>query len=298
MFKNRTAITIILAAFFPAVISISGILAHAQGRLEAQYGITMAGVPIGNIVWHVEIGNNFYATSANGKASRVLSVLISGEGSVTTSGKIENAQMAPTYFSSSFFDEDGKTELQVIFAAGISKELIIQEPLKKHKLIPLDDVDRRGVTDPLSAMLISANARDGVMESANCNHMLPIFDGRRRYNLVLTYKRMDNVKNEHGYSGPILVCGAILQPIGGYRADSMIVKYVASKSDIEFWFAPITGTSVLAPIRMIVPTLIGMLKIQADRFEAVASSALDSTLSFPKIPSGSDSHRKTESSHH
>jgi len=282
VFKNRTEITTILAAFFHTVISVSGISAHAQARLEAQYGITMTGVPIGNVVWHVEIGNNFYATSANGKASRVLSVLISGEGSLSTSGKIENGQMAPTYFSSSIFDEDGKTELQVIFAAGISKELVIREPPRKHKLMPLSDADRRGATDPLSAMLISVNARDGVMESANCNRILPIFDGRRRYNLVLTYKRMDNVKNEHGYSGPVLVCGAILQPIGGYRADSMIVKYVAGKSDIEFWFVPIMGTSVMAPIRMIVPTLIGTLKIQADQFEAVALSALD----FPQ-PSAS-----------
>ena len=281
MFKNRTAITIILAAFFHTV-SVSGIPAHAQGRLEAQYGITMAGVPIGNIVWQVEIGNNFYTTSANGKASPVLSVLISGEGSVTTSGKIENGQMAPTYFLSSIFDEDGKTEIQVIFAADISKELVIQEPPKKHDLKPLNDVDRRGVTDPLSAMLISANARDSVMASANCNRILPIFDGRHRYNLVLTYKRMDNVKNEHGYSGPVLVCGAILQPIGGYRADSVIVKYLAGKSDIEFWFAPIMGTSVMAPIRMIVPTLIGTMKIQAVQFEAVALSALD----FPQ-PSAS-----------
>jgi len=282
VFKNRTEITTILAAFFHTVISVSGISAHAQARLEAQYGITMTGVPIGNVVWHVEIGNNFYATSANGKASRVLSVLISGEGSLSTSGKIENGQMAPTYFSSSIFDEDGKTELQVIFAAGISKELVIREPPRKYKLMPLSDADRRGATDPLSAMLISVNARDGVMESANCNRILPIFDGRRRYNLVLTYKRMDNVKNEHGYSGPVLVCGAILQPIGGYRADSMIVKYVAGKSDIEFWFVPIMGTSVMAPIRMIVPTLIGTLKIQADQFEAVALSALD----FPQ-PSAS-----------
>jgi hypothetical protein len=262
-------------------MSLSGLPAYAQARLEAQYGITMTGVPIGNVVWHVEIGNNFYATSANGKASRVLSVLISGEGSLSTSGKIENGQMAPTYFSSSIFDEDGKTEIQVIFSAGISKELVIQEPPRKHKLMPLDNADRRGVIDPLSAMLL-ISASDDAMEPANCNRILPIFDGRRRYNLVLTYKRIDNVKNEHGYSVPVLVCGAILQPIGGYRADSMIVRYVAGKSDIELWFAPITGTSVMAPIQMIVPTLIGTLKIQAVQFEAVALSTLD----FPR-PSAS-----------
>ena len=50
-------------------------------ELEAQYGITMTGVPIGHIAWHVDIGDDVYATSANGKASGVLSLLINGEGS-------------------------------------------------------------------------------------------------------------------------------------------------------------------------------------------------------------------------
>jgi DNA recombination protein Rad52 len=34
------------------------------------------GVPIGHIAWHVDIGNDFYETSANGKASGVLSVFM------------------------------------------------------------------------------------------------------------------------------------------------------------------------------------------------------------------------------
>ena len=254
-------------------MSISCISAYAQGRLEAQYGITMTGVPIGHIAWHVDIGNNFYATSANGKASGVLSVLMNGEGSVVTSGRIVNGQMIPTYFTSNIIDEDGKTELQVIFAAGVAEESIIQEPPKRHKLLPVNDADRRGATDPLSAMLIPANTRDGVLESANCNRVLLIFDGQRRYNLVLAYRRLDKVNIERSYSGPVLVCDAILQPIGGYRTDSMVVKYIAGRRDIELWFAPITGTSIMAPIRVLVPTLIGTLRIRADQFEAVAISA-------------------------
>ena len=84
---HRTATNTILAALFHTIMSVSCISAHAQGRLEAQYGITMTGVPIGHIAWHVDIGNNFYETTANGKASGVLSVLMNGEGSVATSGK-------------------------------------------------------------------------------------------------------------------------------------------------------------------------------------------------------------------
>jgi hypothetical protein len=109
---HRTATNAIFAALFYTIMSVSCISAHAQGRLEAQYKTTMTGVPIGHIAWRVDIGNNFYATSANGKASGVLSVLMNGEGSVVTSGRIVNGQITPTYFTSNIIDEDGKTELQ------------------------------------------------------------------------------------------------------------------------------------------------------------------------------------------
>ena len=74
-------------------MSVSCISAYAQGKLEAQYGITMTGVPIGHIAWHVDIGDDVYATSANGKASGVLSLLINGEGSIATSGRIVNGKL-------------------------------------------------------------------------------------------------------------------------------------------------------------------------------------------------------------
>ena len=152
-----TAANRILGALFHTIMSVSCISAYAQGRLEAQYGITMTGVPIGHIAWHVDIGDDVYATSANGKASGVLSLLINGEGSIATSGRIVNGQMTPTKFTSNIIDEFGKTELQVTFAAGVAERSIIQEPAKKHKLLPVNDDDRRGVTDPLSALLIPTN---------------------------------------------------------------------------------------------------------------------------------------------
>ena len=128
--------------------------------------------------------------------------------------------------------------------------------------------------DPLSAMLITSDAPGGEPESIDCNRVLPIFDGQRRYNLVMTYRRVETIKIERGYSGPALVCNAILQPIGGYHTDSKVVKYIANRRDIELWFVPIAGTSVMAPLQVLVPTLIGTLRIQAEQFAAVPMSAL------------------------
>jgi hypothetical protein len=132
------------------------------------------------------------------------------------------------------------------------------------------EADRRGVSDPLTAMLMPVQAGGDALASGNCARVLPIFDGRRRYNLALSFKRLDKVGFAHGFSGVVLVCGVLLQPIAGYRADSMLVKYVAGRRDLELWFVPIVGTSFIAPIRVLLPTLIGTLEIAAEQFDAVA----------------------------
>ena len=119
----------------------------------------------------------------------------------------------------------------------------------------------------LTAMLMTAPPGANGLVPLHCNRILSIFDGQRRYDLVLSFKRMDSMRINIGYAGPVLVCAVVLKPIAGYRADSMLVKYVGGKSDMEIWFAPIAGTTVIAPARVLMPTVIGTLEIAADRFE-------------------------------
>ena len=265
----RRAAASVLGALVCLIVSASAMSAHAQGRLKAQFTISMTGVSIGQIVWLVDIADNRYVTSAYGKASGVLSVLVNGEGSVVTHGIVADGRLAPSYFTSNITDDEGHSELRMNFEDGVVKDLV--EPPPRSDRVLVTEADRRGVNDPLTAMLIPVAAGDA-LASANCNRVLPIFDGRRRYNLALSFRRIDRVDIKNQFSGLVLVCGVILQPIAGYRADSMLVKYVAGRSDLELWFAPIAGTSFIAPIRVLMPTLIGTLEIQANQFETATSS--------------------------
>ncbi|MEI9803673.1 MAG: hypothetical protein WDN48_03305 [Pseudolabrys sp.] len=67
--------------------------AVAEGRLKTHYTISMTGVSIGQIVWLVAIGDQRYTTSANGKASGVLSMLVNGEGAVDVRGTIADGRL-------------------------------------------------------------------------------------------------------------------------------------------------------------------------------------------------------------
>jgi hypothetical protein len=257
------------------VVLVCGLLAtvpaRAQGKLKAHYTIAMTGVTIGEIVWLVDIGDTTYTTTASGKASGVLSKLVNGQGAVAAHGTIAADRLNPSSFTSTITDDDGTITSQITFTNGVATETVVPQPPARTDRVPVTEADRRSVADPLSAVLMPAQLNGDTMAASDCNRTLKVFDGRRRYNLALSYNRMDNVKIVRGYSGPVLVCGVVLQPIAGYRTDSMIVKYVANQRNMELWFAPIAGTSVEAPVRVVMPTLIGTLKIQADQFEAVAA---------------------------
>jgi hypothetical protein len=247
--------------------------ASAQSKLKAHYTISMTGVTIGEIVWLVDIGDTLYSTTASGKASGVLSMLVNGEGLVEAQGSIAADRLNPSAYMSTITDDDGTIRLQMTFSDGIATETIAPQPPEHADRVPVTDADRRGIADPLSAVLIPTKLGGGAMAASDCNRRLKIFDGRRRYNLTLSYSRMDKVALDRSYSGPILICGVVLQPIAGYRADSTIVKYVAGRRNMELWFAPIAGTSIIAPLRVLMPTVIGTLKIQADQFDGTASAA-------------------------
>ena len=244
---------------------------RAQGKVNAHYTISMTGVTIGEINWRIDIGSTLYSLVASGKASGVLSVLMNGEGSVAAEGSIATDRLNPLSYKSTIADDDGTITLQMTFADGAATEQITPRPPEHADRVPITDDDRRGVADPLSAVLLPTKLGGGALAASDCDRTLKIYDGRRRYNLALSHGRLDKVTIERGYTGPALVCEVVLAPIAGYRADSLIVKYVAGRRNMELWFAPIAGTSIMAPVRVLMPTLIGTLKNQANEFVAVAA---------------------------
>jgi hypothetical protein len=258
--------------------------AYAQSKVKAHYTISMTGVTIGEITWRIDIGAALYSMTASGKASGVLSVLMNGEGSVAAQGSIAPDRLNPSSYKSTITDDDGTITLLMTFADGVAAERITPQPPEHADRVPITDDDRRGVADPLSAVLLPIKLGGGALAVSDCDRTLKIYDGRRRYNLALSHGRLDKVVIERGYSGPILVCAVVLQPIAGYRADSLIVKYVAGRRNMELWFAPIAGTSIMAPVRVLMPTLIGTLKIQADEFSAAAAPSMPAPVEASPLP--------------
>ena len=156
-------------------------------------------------------------------------------------------------------------------SAGTVKEFSAEPPLPPTPdRVPLTEAHRRGVTDPMTGALIAIAGHGELVTPDVCRRTLPIFDGRGRFDLVLSFKRMERVKAENGYAGPVAVCAVNYRPIAGHRPNRSAIRYLMEARDMEVWYAPIGGTRVLAPYRVAVPTVLGPGVLTADTFVATS----------------------------
>jgi hypothetical protein len=247
------------------VIAVAGLApspAPAQ-KFEARYAISMTGIGVGQSAWTISFEEDRYAITASGGSVDIVNVLMRGEGTAESAGIVKDARLVPESFSSSLVEEGKKIDLKMTLNDGTVTNVQDNAPPPEPDRVPLTESNLRGVSDPLSALLIPNDAAaEGAMAKEACERTLAVFDGRRRYDLALSFKRMGQVRQKE-YEGHVLVCNLILNPLAGHRANSVIMKYVASRRDMELAFVPIVGTAFLAPFRLTVPTLLGTMTIYA-----------------------------------
>jgi Protein of unknown function (DUF3108) len=279
MFRSRAAQTATLAIGSALAFMTAGVVdhAHAQGNLDASYTISFARIPVGEITATVVFGDSEYAISARGRAGGVMKVLsVDGEGSFNTHGAIKDGHPVPINFTSKIVSNNETSDVTMVFDEGGVRELTATPPPSQDR-VPVTAANRRGIVDPLTAVLFSTAIAGETLFSEACRRTLPIFDGHQRYDLKLAFKRMDKVTAQKGYAGPVVVCSVSYEPIVGHRASIPLVKYLSENRDMEMAFAPIAGTRFLAPFRLSVVSMLANLTVEANRFETTMAPASEGT---------------------
>jgi hypothetical protein len=151
--------------------------------------------------------------------------------------------------------------------AGTVKEVAVEPPtLPSPDRVPVTEAHRKGVTDPMTAAIMSVAGNGELLGPDACKRKIAIFDGRQRADIELVFKRMDRVRADKGYQGAVVVCTLLYTPIAGHRPERPAIKFLAETREMEMWLAPITGTRLLVPFRFSVPTPYGLGVLQATYF--------------------------------
>lgn len=243
----------------------------AQGKLEAQYEATLSGIPVGKGGWNIEIQDDVFSAAASGGTSGLLKSIANGSGTGASQGRVVNGALVATGYQASTTTSKKTEQIHITLDKGNVKDFaILPEPPVDPDRIVVTDAHRRGVWDPMTASLVRVPGTGDPVSAEACHGSAPVFDGRMRYELKLDFKRMETVKAEKGYHGPVVVCSLFFVPVAGYIPDRPVIKYLAAQRNIEIAFAPIAGTRILVPFWLKVPTPLGPAMLEATSFITTA----------------------------
>jgi hypothetical protein len=186
--------------------------------------------------------------------------------------------LVPASFAASITTDKKTEEIRMALGSGDVKDFSIMPPVQPDdERIPLTDAHRRAVTDPMTGSLVRVPGAGNPLSPLACQRTTSVFDGRMRYDLKFAYKRMEQVKADKGYEGPVVVCAVYFVPVAGFVPSRPAIKYLVAQRDMEIWLAPVGTTRVLVPFRVSIPTPIGQGVMVATQFFTSPPHATAST---------------------
>lgn len=246
--------------------------AAAPATLAVDYGINLAGLPIGTARLAGSFEGQRYRADVSAVLTGLVGAITGGQGSAQASGTFASGPQPNAFAIATRTANAGIAVRMALRSGNVTQSEVIPPLLDMEDRVPITAANKRGIMDPVSALVMPAHVRGEPTDPENCNRTLPVFDGATRFNVVLSYAETRPVEKP-GYAGPVLVCNARYQAVAGHRPDRPGVRFMEENRDMSVWLAPVEGTRVLVPLRISVRTTIGTNIIEATRWTRAGAVA-------------------------
>src|SRR5260370_39462759 len=100
--------------------------ASAQGKLEAHYEATLAGIPVGRGAWTIDIADDQFSASAFGATAGLLKAFAGGTGTGAAQGRIVGGALVPTNYSATTTTSKKSEAIRMVFTGGNATEYPIE----------------------------------------------------------------------------------------------------------------------------------------------------------------------------
>ncbi len=247
--------------------SLSGPALADEYAFHVSYRAYLSGVRVGSGELIGHFNGDDYRLTANGEVSGIARVLSRYEGKAEARGELPDGSAR---FRAEAVGDGEAQSIRLRLDGGAVKSVAIEPEPEPHRVnhpkrVKLEDGHKRGVMDPMRALLLAGGAG---LDPQACERTLPLFSGDSRFDLALSYQGVDTVASprSNGYSGPVLVCQARYQPVAGHRTDHSSVAYLRDRARIEVMFAPLPDANLLLPYRITVSTPLGPAVLQSQTF--------------------------------
>ncbi len=235
--------------------------------LEVDYKIALGGFDFGSADVKAEISSGDYELDALIKTEGIAEQFFETTFALASQGSFSGNRVKPARFVSTYVDADSTRRVELTYPRS-GPPIMAAEPAYEDGFGPHVQLNDILMTqDPISALLLPTRSAT----ASPCDRSLPLFDGRRRYDLQLREDGMMEMNDgEGGYNGPVMRCTIAMLPVAGYERKTLI-KLLAREDSIRIWLAPLEGSDVWVPVRLTLRTPFGGAVMRATRFEIAAN---------------------------
>ena len=254
-----------LAGLLPAAAYAAG---GAGGEAPAQAGSTLqmamtlyaGGVTLGKVDLNTTIRGDQYHSVSNLQTSGIVNAFWQSEIQATSTGTVAAKSVEPGLYDSYYTGHaDKKQEVSLTYDNGAIR--LYANPSYPLTGYEVPAAQQKGTLDPLSAITFFVS---GVASSADnpCGVLLPVFDGRRRYDVSFEKVKDVTVAMDNGlYKGKAVLCQMHYKQISGYKP--RVLKDSAKFPLINAWIttmpSAVTGRPYVVPLRVWADTEYGVI---------------------------------------
>ncbi len=239
-------------------------------RFAAVYSIRFAGITLGKFEVWSNLNDDSYSMRAKGGLKFITGLLFEISGGTTTTGAVTENGPIPSTFAFDFKTKKNRGELAMMFDGNAVSHVMAKPPFVENlKDIPVTAAHVKGVLDPLSAMFFTAKTGKHNADGSICPARIPVFDGKQRFDLLLSHKKTVKIKKKRGkgkFRGTAVVCRIKYVPIAGYKPSNAGVKFMSTTKDIEVWLIKVPNNGMYVPYHVTIPTPYGKASATSTAF--------------------------------
>lgn len=246
-------------------------------ELTMAYGMYLGGLTIGEARMVAHVSETGYDARSTMRTAGLADLLFKSRYRVRATGAIEDGVVRPLTYDSDFRGPRDKYQIVRLAWDGLDPGPTYSDPEYGRRLVkwPVSPDQKHGSVDPLSSML-HVVVGSSVSEAEPCGSIVPVFDGRRRFNFELSFEEATEISVRRGdvHDGPALRCAMIYRRVAGYKwEDENGDPFETPREEDEFPVPPLTvwmsedhHPDYLVPVRITAPTPFGTVVLILEQF--------------------------------
>ncbi|MFT3732498.1 MAG: DUF3108 domain-containing protein [Hyphomicrobium sp.] len=238
-------------------------------QLSAVYKLSFNGFEVGTYRFDGHFANGAYSAVSKAEVSALFGAF-KWAGNFSGSGALEAAGLRPATFEMSYKKKKKFVSVKIGFAGRtVSSVALVPNKPPSPEAIKLKPENLKNVFDPMAAMITVSDARP----SDACNRVIPVFDGKQRYDLHFSFKAREPLTERYPSGQPkeLIVCRVKYVPIAGHKPKDFVDPWI-DYNNIEFALRAVPKAGIYVPYRVTIPSPIGSAVMTADTINITAAN--------------------------